>query len=66
MNVYGAEKMARYFGKILLAFPGIEDRRNDPWLSAIWQEKCAEYGQEKAQQEAEFAEFGHLKRFYQE
>lgn len=66
MNVYGAEKMARYFGKILLTFPGIEDRRNDPWLSAIWQEKCAEYGQEKAQQEAEFAEFGYLKRFYQE
>lgn len=65
MNVYGAEKMARYFGGVLKEC-GIKDRRGDPALSAIWQEKCARYEACKAQQEKDFAELGYLPQFHEE
>lgn len=66
LNVYGAEKMAEYLGRILLQVPGVCDKREDPELSFVWEKKCRRYEQEKAQQEAEFAELGYVKRFYQE
>lgn len=64
MNVYGAEKMSRYFGSVLKALPGIEDRRGDEALSAVWEEKGNFYDEMKASQEAEFQELGYLKQFY--
>ncbi len=43
MNKPGAEKVARYFGKILMENHGIPDRREDEALSRIWEEKIAFY-----------------------
>lgn len=63
MNVYGAEKMSRYFGDILRKLPGVEDRRGDAGLSAVWEEKGRFYDEMKASQEAEFKELGYLKQF---
>lgn len=75
MNVYGAEKMARYLGPLLLQVPGVKDRRGTlsdasrrykagVRLDDVWAEKCAFYDQMKASQEAEFAEYGYIKQFY--
>lgn len=64
MNVYGAEKMSRYFGSFLQQIPGVEDRRTDAELSAVWEEKGRFYDEMKAEQEAEFQELGYLKQFH--
>lgn len=53
LNVYGAEKLSRYFGKILAEEVGLEDRRNEAELSAVWAEKCETYYERKARLEAE-------------
>ncbi len=66
MNVYGAEKMSRYWGKILSEIPGVEDRRTDEKLAAVWNAKGEYYDAMKAQQEQEFAQFGYLVQFYTE
>ena len=67
MNVYGAEKVSLYLGKILMDVPGIEDRRRDrdspENLVCVWEEKCQFYDEMKRKQETEFAEFGYLKQF---
>ena len=63
MNVYGAEKMSRYFGKLLESVEGITDHRDEPELSAVWEEKGRRYDEEKAEQETEFKELGYLTRF---
>lgn len=43
LNVYGAEKAATWFGKILSEDCGVPDRRADAAISALWQEKCNTY-----------------------
>ena len=63
MNVYGAEKMARYFGELLKEIPGITDGRTDPELLAVWEEKGRFYDSMKTAQETEFAERGYLSQF---
>lgn len=52
LNVYGAEKAARYFGKILQEKFQLEDRRSDPAVSEKWAEKVAVYNDRKAKLEA--------------
>lgn len=47
LNVYGAEKLTSYFGRILCEELGLPDHRNDPLLSGIWAEKLAAYYAEK-------------------
>ena len=47
LNVYGAEKLTSYFGKILSEEFGIADRRADGALSAVWTEKQNCYEAEK-------------------
>lgn len=49
LNVYGAEKLSDYFGRILVEECGIEDRRNDPALSSIWEDKTKAYDARKDQ-----------------
>ncbi len=66
MNVYGAEKMSHYFGKLLAEVPGVEDRRSDVKISAAWDAKGQFYDEMKAGQEAEFAKLGYLTQFYTE
>ena len=47
LNVYGAEKLTSYFGKLLQSVHGLEDRRADAALSAVWSEKYRLYQNEK-------------------
>lgn len=43
LNVYGAEKLSSYFGKILAEQCGVPDHRNDAAINADWQEKRKAY-----------------------
>lgn len=43
LNVYGAEKLTSYFGAILADELGLESRKEDAALSAIWEEKLTAY-----------------------
>ena len=47
LNVYGAEKLTSYFGAILSETFGLEDRRSEPALSAVWSQKMTDYYQER-------------------
>lgn len=47
LNVYGAEKLTAYFGRILTERHGLEDARGDATQDAVWQEKLVAYEQEK-------------------
>lgn len=47
LNVYGAEKMSDYFGKILSEQCGVPDRRGEASVSALWAEKASRYYEEK-------------------
>ena len=53
LNVYGAEKLASYFGKILAEECGVEDHRGDAEVSAVWAEKVKIYYARKAALEAQ-------------
>ena len=55
LNVYGAEKLSSYFGRILSEECGVADRRSDAGLSALWAEKTAAYDAQKAELEAAYA-----------
>ncbi len=48
LNVYGAEKAAKWFGKILQEQCGVADRREDADISALWAEKAQTYHDRKA------------------
>ena len=43
LNVYGAEKMTLYFGKILSEVYGVEDLRTDDGISGVWDKKYDDY-----------------------
>ncbi len=43
LNVYGAEKLASYLGNILAEQCGLESRKEDAALCAIWEEKTKIY-----------------------
>ena len=43
LNVYGAEKLSAYFGKILSDGHKIPDRRNDKDVATLWADKCQTY-----------------------
>ena len=43
LNVWGAQKLSRYFGEILSHEVGVADRRGDAEIAAVWDEKCAVY-----------------------
>jgi hypothetical protein len=47
LNVYGAEKLTSYFGKILAENHSMPDRRTDSELSAIWEERITAYYNER-------------------
>ena len=47
LNVYGAEKAASWFGKILSEECGVPDRREDEAVCALWAEKAEVYNQRK-------------------
>lgn len=43
LNVYGAEKLSRYLGQILIEECDLPDRRSDEKLSAVWEKKAETY-----------------------
>ena len=60
LNVYGAEKLADYFGAWLTGHADLTDFRNDEKISALWQKKTENYEKEKSEQQAEIEESGAL------
>ncbi len=48
LNVYGAEKASRWFGRILAEECDLSDRRGDAEIAASWEEKCRTYYERKA------------------
>lgn len=48
LNVDGAEKLSKYFGKILVKECGLTDHRGDAGLSELWQGKAEAYAAEKS------------------
>ena len=53
LNVYGAEKAADWFGKVLQEQCNVPDRRIDTEISALWAEKASTYHARKKALEAE-------------
>lgn len=51
LNLYGAEKMSRYFGRFLRTEMELEDRRGEKRLSKIWEKKILLYEAEKKEKE---------------
>jgi len=51
LNVYGAEKAADWFGKVLQEQCGVPDRREDTQISALWAEKAEVYHNRKKEME---------------
>ena len=43
LNVYGAEKTSRYFGRILAEECSVPNRKNDSELSGLWDERVESY-----------------------
>lgn len=52
LNVYGAEKLSRYFGAILTQDHAIPDRREESDTAAVWRERVEDYYARKAAMEA--------------
>lgn len=52
LNVYGAEKLSRYFGQILRDAHGMPDRRTDSHASAVWGNRVETYYARKTAMEA--------------
>ena len=52
LNVYGAEKAAHWFGRILSEECGVSDRRSEESISKLWAEKAQTYYERKAALEA--------------
>jgi hypothetical protein len=63
LNVYGAEKMAIYFGELLRGEYGLPDRRSEPDTAARWNEKSELYERVKEKQLAEIEEYGKIHTF---
>ncbi len=51
LNLSGAEKLSKYFGRILKEEYGLSDHHNDSELVKVWEEKSDFYNQMKARQE---------------
>ncbi len=49
LNVYGAEKLTKYFGKILVEHHDALDRRDDQALSNVWNGRVAAYNLRKTE-----------------
>lgn len=63
LNVYGAEKVTSYIGKILRDEFSLPGHRGDPDYDTVWAEKTAFYDDMKESQLAELSELGHLVHF---
>ena len=53
LNVYGAEKVSVWFGRILTKESGVPDHRNEETIAAVWSDKVASYYEQKRSLENE-------------
>lgn len=60
LNLSGAEKFTRYFGKILAEDFGLENRKDELELASVWNEKLDFYNWMKQDQLSELAKYGKL------
>lgn len=60
LNVYGAEKLSRYFGNILKEQFSLESRKEDEVLKSVWEKKSEKYEEMKRQQIEDLAKYGEL------
>ena len=51
LNVYGAEKLTKYFGEILKESHGFESRHGDESVSQLWNKHLLVYKERKASME---------------
>lgn len=56
LNLSGAEKLTSYFGDYLAENCDLEDRRDEPELSALWENKKTAFYERKAELEEQFYE----------
>lgn len=63
LNVYGAEKLAKYFGKILVDKFDFTDYKSNDEVVAHWQDITNQYNEEKKKQEELFKKYGYLKGY---
>lgn len=63
LNLSGAEKLSRYFGKILATDHGIAGHKGDNTYESIWADLTDKYNRIKANQEKMLAENGKLSGF---
>lgn len=63
LNVYGAEKVSDWLGRILQEAYGLPDHRKDEELCSVYEEKLQSYEAEKERQAEEFAEFGTIRKY---
>ena len=63
LNVYGAEKVASWLGRILVDDFGLTDHRSDEELSAVYNERLKAYNEDKEAQRAEFEETGYISKY---
>lgn len=63
LNLYGAEKLSDYFGKILSEDFQIPDQRTDAATAKIWDKKVDSYYAMEEDQQRELKEYGYLKSY---
>jgi len=63
LNVFGAEKLAGFFGEILTSYFELADRRFEPATAAQWDEKSELYHRIIARQQSEIATYGRIQNF---
>lgn len=61
LNLYGAEKLSRYFGDILSQTYGLAGHKNDAETVRVWTKKTEAYYALEQAQLAELEEYGYLK-----
>lgn len=61
MNVYGAEKLSRWFGKYLCEQFSLKDRRDEPQLSAHWRDISERYYAEIERQKENLEKYGNVR-----
>ncbi|MDR2131765.1 MAG: SGNH/GDSL hydrolase family protein [Clostridiales Family XIII bacterium] len=63
LNRRGAEKLTDFLGKLLAEDYGLEDRRTDAAVAAIWREKTRDYERMAEAQLRELDEYGEIRTF---
>ena len=54
LNVWGAEKLSRYFGQLLSETHGVSSEKDNFMIDLLWEMKCLAYERQKAQAESPY------------